>query len=262
MQRRSAENQSSSSPTKHLRQSAPPDPLAVIRLAASRGVREVAVGVSCGLDSVATLDLCHRHFSRVAAYFMYIVPGLSFQEQYLGYLERRYKPLEIIRLPHWMLSGWFRSNLFRHPTKQANKTPRVRIGDVEAFVRRKTGVEWFATGEKTSDSLERNAQIRPCGGINEQRRRVWPIAFWSQRDVAAYCERRGILRAPDYRVMPDGRSFGSLWVEQIAAIKRHFPDDYAKIREVFPLVDAQILRAEFLAQSKHANESRRDARKK
>jgi phosphoadenosine phosphosulfate reductase len=216
-------------------------PLYVVRKALDMGIREVAVAVSGGKDSVAVLDVCCKHFSRVEAYFMYLIPDLSFQEKYLRYLENRYK-LTILRLPHWALSHMFRDCIFRHATRQARDIKLVRIKDVECYVRRKFKVEWIATGEKCRDSMERNAQLVMADGVSVSRHRIWPIAWWTHYDVFSYLNLQGILPSPEYKVTADGKSFGSLWGEQIAPIAEHYPEDFEKIKAIFPLIEAQVVR--------------------
>jgi phosphoadenosine phosphosulfate reductase len=216
-------------------------PLYVVRKALDMGIREVAVAVSGGKDSVAVLDVCCKNFQRVEAYFMYFIPDLSFQEKYLQYLENRYG-IRILRLPHWALSHMFRDCIFRHATRQARDTKLVRIKDVECYVRNKLHVEWIATGEKCRDSLERNTQIMQADGINVSRHRIWPIAWWTHYDVFSYLSLQGILPSPEYRITADGKSFGSLWGEQIAPIAEHFPEDFERIKKVFPLIEAQVVR--------------------
>ena len=49
----------------------------------------VIVGFSGGKDSIVTLDLCFRYFKTVKPYFMYLVPGLDFQEKMLKRYEER-----------------------------------------------------------------------------------------------------------------------------------------------------------------------------
>ena len=163
-------------------------------------IRRIIVGVSCGKDATATLDLCCRHFGpeNVAAYFQYIAPGLSFQDSYLAYLERRYPPLSIIRLPHWLLAQAYRTSTFREPTAAASACSPVRIRDVSAYLRKLTGIQWFATGEKACDSVERNAQIRNCQAIDPKRKRVYPIAFLSDGAVFSYLKARRIALPPEY----------------------------------------------------------------
>ena len=72
----------------------------------------VIVGFSGGKDSVVTLDLCMKHFSRVEAYFLYYVPGLSFNERMLTWAEHHYG-LTIYRLPHFELAQFLRYGSFR-----------------------------------------------------------------------------------------------------------------------------------------------------
>lgn len=220
----------------------PPHPLDVIRRARDEhGIRRVVVGVSGGKDSVACLSLCHEHFDEVQAYFLYFVPGLDFQEDYLRYIERRFAPLSIIRLPHWSLSYWFQDSLFRHPTA-AKKTKLVKIRDIEEYLRQKTGIDWTSSGEKALDSVERNAILRRANGIDPARRKFWPLCYWNHAAVFNYLKLQGIALAPEYSSAGSPRSFGSLWAKDIAFIKEKFPADFAKIKKMFPLIESQLIR--------------------
>jgi len=221
-------------------------------------VRRVLVGVSGGKDSIAALDLCHRHFGEVRAFFMYLVPGLSFQETYLGYIERLYD-LQILRIPHWGLSHVIRHSGLRHPTRQSVKCPSLKTRDIDHYLRQQTGIQWIATGEKAIDSLERNAQIRRCNGINVQRRRFFPLAYWNHAAVYNYLKIRQIALPPDYKIKQHDRSIGSLWARDLIPIRDHYPDDYAKIVSMFPLAEAQVKRYEFQQQAAESTAAARDS---
>jgi phosphoadenosine phosphosulfate reductase len=212
-------------------------------------IRAAIVGVSCGKDATATLDLCHKHLDRVEAYFLYLVPGLEFQERYLSYLERRYS-IKILRLPHWGLTDLFRGNTFRFARRASTEVRRLKAKDIDAYVRKQTGIDWIATGEKACDSVERNAMIRQANGINPLRRHFWPLAFWQQSTVYNYLKTNSIALPPDYSLSSrdvknrTSMSFGDLWYKNLAWIRDRFPRDFAKIVELFPMVPAQICKYE------------------
>lgn len=227
------------------------NPLAVLQRAKSEfNIDEVIVGVSGGYDSVATLSLCRSHLSRVSAFFMYVVPDLEFQERYLQYLERRFD-VSILRIPHWAVSRSLRGAAFRHATPQSVETPVLKMADIDAFVRQRFNVAWIATGEKANDSLERAAQIKKCGGINSTRKRLFPLATWTHGDVTSYLARERIMSPPDYRLRPPNTHRGNfdylLSFDELIPIAEHFPDDFARIKQVFPLVESQLERARILA---------------
>jgi phosphoadenosine phosphosulfate reductase len=201
----------------------------------------VIIGVSCGKDSLAVLDLCSQHFKAIAAYFMYVVEGLEFQERYLGYLERCYG-IQIIRIPHWGNSYRLRRSYMR-PHTSAAQCPIVRPGDIRNYIRQKTGMDWTATGEKCSDSLDRRKWMQPIRGISEKNRLFYPLWNWTDRNVYAYLQRQKILLPVDYRIF--GQSFRLDRPEHLTAVQRHYPDDYAKIVKVYPELPAAIAREQF-----------------
>jgi len=239
------------------KQSKPKPPLlSVVQSAIAEGIDSVIVGVSGGMDSVAALDLCRQHFKRVAAYNMYLVPGLSFQDRYLSYLEKRYS-ITIERLPHWVLSRMYRTCVFRHPTSQSAQTPRLSVSDIDAYVRQKFGIEFIATGEKYSDSIERNTQIVQCNGINHTRKRIYPLAWFKHEDVQHHLARQSIMLPPDYRLVLEkshrGNFGGLISFRELIPIRDNYPQDYEKICRYFPLAPAQLQRYEQLQERERNN---------
>jgi phosphoadenosine phosphosulfate reductase len=228
-------------------------PLEVMRRAKDAGITKAIVAVSCGKDSVATLSMCCEHLGseNVRCYFMYFVPGLSFQEKYLTYLEGRFG-VTIMRLPHWGLRRLFQDAALRFPVPPSKVPKAVKIRDIENYVRVNTGFAWIATGERAADSMERQAQIKKCNGVNHERLRFYPIAYWSNAAVFNYLKSQRIVLPGDYTAT-GSQSFGSLWAEQLIGIRDRFPEDYEKVKQMFPFADAQILRYQLRKARGHKN---------
>lgn len=202
----------------------------------------VAVYFSCGKDSIVTLDLCCKNFKHVTAFFMYLVEGLSFQEQYISMCERKYG-ITIYRIPHWQLSNFYQTSTYRPDSKKSIKTPTVKISDVDYFIRNTANVLWIASGEKACDSVERNGMIRSCHGIDIKRNRFYPIAYFTDPVIYNYMKINRLPLPPDYGLF--GRSFGRLHEEELFGIKSKYPEDYNKIIKVFPYAESAIKRAEY-----------------
>ena len=205
---------------------------------AAKMTRRVIVAYSGGKDSAVTLDLCCRYFDRVDAFFMYFVKGLSFQEAQLRWAEKKYG-LSILRVPHFDLSNWLACGTFR-PADES--VPIVTIKDIYGYVRRETGSHWIAAGERIADSIWRRAMMKKSGSIDAGRGRVYPVAHWRKSDVMAYVKRSRLKVSPESAVL--GFSFRSLMPEELAKVREHYPDDYAKIEAAFPLLQANMLQWE------------------
>lgn len=202
----------------------------------------VCVAFSAGKDSIVSLDLCRRHFKKVSAFFMYAVPGLSFQEKYLAQIERLYE-IKIVRLPHWSLSVDLPANFYRPGSDMSARCPEITIADVEHYMRVKHGARWFAHGQKKNDSLERRAMISACGGVDVNARRFYPVGDFSDKNIFAYLKLHRLPVPIDYQLF--GHSFGPMTPGELRALKQHYPDDFAKVLRLFPEIDAAIARNDF-----------------
>lgn len=204
----------------------------------SRVTDSVIVGFSGGKDSIVTLDLCFRYFKRVQAFFMYLVPGLEFQEKMLRWYENKYKT-EIIRIPHFEVSEFLKYGSF---TLYDQNVDVVGITDTYEYIRQKTGIHWIAAGERCADSIVRNAMIKQSGSIDYKRGRFYPIAYWKKNDVMQYIKHKKLYLSPEQKKL--GFSFRSLAGNELAVIKEHYPDDYKKILRVYPFAGAAVERFE------------------
>lgn len=199
----------------------------------------VLVGFSGGKDSACCLDLCFKYFKKVQPYFMYIVPNLEFQERTLQYYEKKYNT-EIIRIPHFMLSDFLRYGSYRLPDLSV---PMVKTVEAYNYLREKTGIYWICAGERISDSIIRRAMIKESSSIDFKRGRFYPIAYWDVRQVRAYNKAKRLPLSFENKAL--GFSFRSLMSNELAIIKKTFPDDFEKIKRFFPLCEASIKWGEF-----------------
>lgn len=201
---------------------------------------DVIVAFSGGKESIVVMDMCFRYFKKVRAFFMYICPGLSFQEKTLEWYERKYQT-EIIRIPHMDVSEFFHWGSFRIPDPTF---PVVSINDIYKYVRLETDIWWIAAGERIDDSIIRRAMIKKSGSIDAQRGRFYPVSMWKKKEVIQYIKFHNLYLGADSKKL--GFSFKSLWGKELLMLKEHFPDDYQKILHLYPFAGAGVKREEML----------------
>lgn len=197
---------------------------------------EVIVGFSGGKESIVVLDMCVKHFKRVVPFFMYYIPGLSFQERQLRWYEDKYG-LEIVRLPHFELSNLMRYGTLRN---EDLSVPIISINDIYAWMRDKYGVNWIAAGERSGDSVIRGAMIKHSGSIDTKRGRFYPVAWWSKQEILDYIRVKKLYRGIDSRVL--GASFEGVNTRSFVFLKEHFPSDYERALKLFPLAEGAVVR--------------------
>jgi phosphoadenosine phosphosulfate reductase len=199
--------------------------------------KEIIVSFSCGKDSIACLDVCARQFQRIAAFFMYWVKDLAFQEATLTAAERRYG-IKIERVPHFALADVLSTNEMAdfHPNTPEFRTITMR--QVQDSWRRKTGLQWIATGEKKNDSFTRRFMLKAAGEWDQKRGVYCPLMNWTNAQVFSYLRMRHIQLPAEYTYMKG--SWGGFHGKELQSVKRYFPADYRKILEVFPHCEALV----------------------
>lgn len=222
---------------------------------AATGHDKALLSFSCGKDSWAAW-LSAREYFDFTPYYLYLVPGLEFVEDYLGYAEQVLGK-RIVRLPHPAFYRWVNHAIYQAPerlrTIAAVGWPNFDYDDMRGAVIEDCGLPedvWTATGVRAADSPMRRASLMKSQGVNANRRYFYPCWDWKKDDLLRELGAANIKLPVDYKVF--GRSFDGLDLRFLIKIKEHFPRDYQTILEWFPLVDMEMARYEFAQRSGHA----------
>lgn len=219
---------------------------------AATGHDKALLSFSCGKDSWAAW-LSAREYFDFTPYYLYLVPGLEFVDDYLDYAERVLGK-HIVRLPHPTFYHWVNNAIFQPPerlrTIVAVGWPSFDYDDMRGAVIEDCGLPadvWTATGVRAADSPMRRASLIKNQGVNAKRMYFYPCWDWKKDRLLAELAAANIRLPVDYKVF--GRSFDGLDLRFLVKIKEHFPRDYQTILDWFPLVDMEIARYEFAQRS-------------
>lgn len=214
----------------------------------SKVTDSVIVGFSTGKESIVTLDLCFKHFKKVQPYFLYCVPGVSFQERTLQWYENKYD-VQIERLPGTNVSEFFHYGSFRigDPT-----FPIVSIADIHKYLRLKYDIWWVACGERMDDSVQRRAMIKNQSTIYVDGGRFYPVASWKRQEIYDYIKHEKLYLGADSRAL--GHSIRMLHPDGLRFVKERYPDDFAKLLNLYPFAEASLKHEEILNGKKQISE--------
>lgn len=202
----------------------------------------ILVGLSGGKDSLVTLDICCRAFSHVEAYFMYLCRGLHCVEDQVEQAAKRANvPLHFV--PHWDLARIAKYAVLRPHVDAAEKLPELKLRDVEHYLTKKTGISWFAYGERATDSMTRRLHHRKVDGIHNRGAeggKVAPIWDWLDADVYGYMRARKI--PTPVRFGNDTSRMGGFALTDscLSWLRRTHPEDWLALLRSFPFAEAMI----------------------
>lgn len=229
------------------------------------GSDSVVLGLSGGKDSLAILDLSSQVFKRIVAFFMYIAPGLRCIERHIEaavarYDGRRYGDhecrVELIKLPpHWCVSQYMMEGLARwdHVEQYQKHLVKLRLKDIEGYVKQKVDIEWVVYGMRIDESLSRRGWIKPIQGFDAKFKRLFPLWNWKATEVKAYLTAK---RIP----VPNQWDQVTLDSKSAAWLRDNHPDDYQRFLRVYP--HAEALAMHWDIHGSKEEEARRNRRRK
>lgn len=204
---------------------------------------------SCGKDSIAAWLQLQRYFKRVVPFYCFLIPGLSFVEKSLAYYERKFGA-PIIRFPHRWLYDALNDLTFQAPENCAivERADLAHFGYEEAYriIKEDAGLPqqtWVATGVRTVDNPLRHVAVKQNGAFNAGLRTFMPVYDWKGARVLDEIRNAGVALPIDYKIF--GRSFDGIDYRFLKPLRDHFPEDFAKVKALFPLVELEFWRRHF-----------------
>ena len=220
-------------------------------LARQQGHNTFLIAFSRGKDSLsAAIALRDAGFDLIPFTFIG-TPGLSFIEDALDYYERNlFGGRHIARVVgpgflHLMRHGMYALPQWL-PVTDALKvavntdTFDVHIQDCLLAQHGLPPATMTAKGIRALDNLWRRRILVMNGPVVYKKRQFYTNWDWSISKVIEVITGAGLKLPPDYHLW--GHSYFDGQPEFLFAIRKHYPDDYRKILEFFPLMEAAMFR--------------------
>jgi 3'-phosphoadenosine 5'-phosphosulfate sulfotransferase (PAPS reductase)/FAD synthetase len=207
------------------------------------------VGFSMGKDSISTWHRLREFWpaANLHPYHLYMSPHLGNEERSLRYYEREFGT-KIMRLPNRSVFRLLNDGAFQSPANLpviwGAQLPDFRYRDIYDLMAVDLGIEetkpWVAHGVRSADSPMRRMLLQKHGPWRPSERVFYPIHDWYVADVRRCLTETGTKLPVDYRLY--GRSFDGLDARFTGPLRKHFPEDYAALTDLYPLVGLDLWR--------------------
>lgn len=203
-----------------------------------------------GKDSLAAWLYLREHDFEVIPYWCYMVPHLSFDDEMLAYYEDYFKT-PIYRFLHPAAYNLLSGICWQPPDTVASilgmGIPRnLTYTTLESMIigSRKLRPDTFtAVGIRASDNLMRNRLVHQMGPLGLKKRRYW-WAVWDFHiaDIMAIIHKHGAKLSKAYQIW--GATGDILDYPILKVLKENAPADFAKVAQMYPLIEAELFRYE------------------
>jgi len=217
-------------------------------------VEDLILYFSCGKDSIAMwLWLCEvAPDLRIWPVYLYTVPGLRSDAENLAYYEQFFGQ-RIMRFPHPLLYQMLADLVYQPPERVAQilafDLPRFGFAEIDDVISRGylAGRPYYAAmGMRSKDNLDRRMMMYQNGVLGRKNRRYYyAIWDWSVEQVGQIIIENRCKLPRAYRFA--GRTIAAIDYFYMRPFREAYPDDYQKILEWFPLLEAEFFRYERLA---------------
>lgn len=209
----------------------------------------ILLSFSMGKDSIALWLFLREHFE-IVPYFLYWYPGLAFVEKSLAYYEEWFGT-RIMQLPHPLFYNMLRTGAYQEPhvvgTIDWLRLERYDFADIDTVVCEYSDLDptqtLCAVGFRAADNMERRRLIKQMGTIGFKRRKYYyGIWDWNVQRTTQIIKDNDVAIPPDY--VHWGRTIAAFDYQYLQPLREQYPEDFQRLREFFPLIDAEIFRYE------------------
>ena len=210
--------------------------------------KRCTIGFSTGKDSLSCAVICRNLGVEYIPFYFYLCPDLEFVEKSIVLYER-VLGIKIIQIPHPVLYDFLRHQDFQPPKMiqylADQKLPKLTFEDLifcylESIVDHR---EYYdVVGMRASESFNRRKFFEKHAGVDHKERKIYPIWNWNKSDVLQYLTDNKIPLSDDYAIW--NRSYDGMKYQFLFGVKKHYPNDWLKLLEYFPLLEAELFRYE------------------
>lgn len=212
-------------------------------------VDDLILYFSCGKDSIAMWLWLQQFGFTIHPVYLYLVPDLRSDAENIAYYEQFFGR-RIMRFPHPLLYQMLNDLVYQPPE---------RCAQILAFDLRNFGyseldaaIAWgyldgrpyySAMGMRMADNLDRRMAMYQNGVLGQKKRRFYyPIWDWNVEQVSSTIRKSGIRLPRAYQY--SGRTIAAIDYFYMRPFRDAYPDDYERVLEWFPLLDAEFFRYE------------------
>ena len=205
--------------------------------AANKNDTAILFWSATGKDSIVLLDILSAHFKKVVCCYLYIVDNLNIVEPFFKWAES-YGNVIIEKLPHPD-----RIRCKKYATFDIVPMPKLKelkYKDYEDHLKTKYATDVIVYGMKIADSLVRRGIFNKAAkaDIHTDFGKYYPIVCWSNKDCISYIQIHNLPRP--LKLGSKRASSGINFREEtILYIKQHYPLDYQKYINDYPLIGAK-----------------------
>lgn len=214
----------------------------VIRLLRTETDEVILFHSATGKDSIMLLDLLSKSFKKVHCVFMYIVPGLEYEERYIRWAEKTYPNCTFERTPHYALYSFIKYG-YLGIEKDAAQT-KTSIKRIDAKIRKKAGIQWSVYGFKKVDGITRRIMLMDFGALNYKTKKAYPLMDLKNSEVLNYISDNNLILPFNYSKTKPSSGCDISQPEFLAYIKQKYPSDLQKIFNQFPFTEANLFKYE------------------
>ncbi len=209
------------------------------------------VAFSSGKDAVCMALRLKRHFEELIPFCCYYVPGLRIMDEALAYYEDKLFGGPIIRAPHPALIAWLNENRYQTPedvqdVAKSALPAHISFLEIVEMIAEKHGLDpkpIYAVGSRAGEFFGRAVTVdKNRGGVWWSHRQFWPIWEMTKTEVLDEIKRAGLRLSREYDVWQT--SFCGIDYAFMRELKAKEPDDWQRVLEWFPLIEAEIGRFE------------------